>query len=83
MGSLQNYFGEIAALATALCWAVTSTSFEHSAKKIGSMNLNLLRLLLGLIFLSVFTGVTRGYLFPRMRHNPNGFGFCYQGSWGL
>lgn len=61
---MQNYIGEVAALSTAFCWAVTATSFEHSAKKIGSMNLNLSRLLLGLIFLSGFTWVTRGYVLP-------------------
>lgn len=61
---MSGYVGEMAALATALCWAVTATSFEHSAKKIGSMNLNLSRLLIGLTFLSVFTWITRGYLLP-------------------
>ncbi len=60
----QNYLGEIAALLTALCWAITATSFEHSAKKIGSMNLNLTRLFIGMAFLSIFTLLTRGYLFP-------------------
>lgn len=83
MGSLQNYFGEIAALATALCWAVTSTSFEHSAKKIGSMNLNLLRLLLGLVFLSVFTGVTRGYLFPTDATQSEWFWLLLSGLVGI
>ncbi len=55
---MQNYIGEVAALSTAFCWAVTATSFEHSAKKIGSMNLNLSRLLLGLIF---FIRIYMGY----------------------
>lgn len=61
---VQSYLGEAAALSTAFCWAVTATSFEHSAKKIGSMNLNLTRLFIGLLFLSLFTGVTRGQLLP-------------------
>lgn len=64
MTFISNYTGEIAALATALCWAVTATSFENAGKKIGSMNLNLMRLLLGMIFLSTFTFVTRGYILP-------------------
>ncbi len=64
MGFVQNYLGELAALSTALCWAITSTAFEHSAKKIGSLNLNMLRLLIGLVFLSIFTLITRGILFP-------------------
>lgn len=61
---IQNYLGEIAALATALCWAVTATAFEHSAKKIGSMNLNLTRLFIGLFFLSTYTWISRGYFLP-------------------
>lgn len=64
MGFIQNYLGELAALATAFCWAITSTAFEHSAKKIGSLNLNMLRLLIGFVFLSIFTLITRGMLFP-------------------
>lgn len=64
MTSIANYTGEIAALATALCWAVTATSFESAGKKIGSMNLNLMRLLLGMGFLSTFTLLTRGYILP-------------------
>ncbi|MCA0384882.1 MAG: DMT family transporter [Firmicutes bacterium] len=64
MNGLANYTGEIAALATALCWAVTATSFEDAGKKIGSMNLNLMRLLLGMVFLSTFTWLTRGYVLP-------------------
>lgn len=64
MTLLSNYIGEIAALATALCWAVTATSFEDAGKKLGSMNLNLMRLILGMLFLSTFTGITRGYILP-------------------
>lgn len=61
---MTAYMGEIAALATAFCWAITATAFEDTGKKIGSMNLNLLRLLIGMIFLSAFTLITRGVLFP-------------------
>ena len=61
---MTAYMGEIAALATALCWAITATAFEDTGKKIGSMNLNLLRLLIGMVFLSAFTLITRGVLLP-------------------
>jgi drug/metabolite transporter (DMT)-like permease len=64
MTIINNHLGEIAALLTALFWAITSTAFESSAKKIGSLNLNMLRLLLGLVFLSIFTYATRGQLLP-------------------
>ncbi len=64
MELFQIYSGEIAAIITAMFWAVTATSFEHCAKKIGSINLNILRLFVGIIFLSIFTLITRGFLLP-------------------
>lgn len=80
---MENYYGEMAALATALCWAVTATSFEHSAKKIGSMNLNLLRLFIGLAFLSIFTLITRGYLFPTDATQSEWFWLLLSGLVGI
>ena len=56
--------GELAALGTALCWAATATSFEIAGRRVGSMVVNLLRLLLGLVFLSVTCAVFRGMAFP-------------------
>jgi drug/metabolite transporter (DMT)-like permease len=45
--------GELAALGTAACWAVTSVVFAESARRIGSLRTNLLRLPIALVFLSV------------------------------
>lgn len=56
--------GEMAALMTALCWTITAISFEKAGKQIGSQSLNLLRLVLGFIFLTIFMGVFRGMPFP-------------------
>jgi len=61
---ITNNFGELAAVLTALCWAITSISFEDAVKKIGPVNLNLMRLVIALVFLSMFSSVTRGELFP-------------------
>jgi drug/metabolite transporter (DMT)-like permease len=61
---MSNYIGEIAALATAFCWSITSVSFESAGKKLGTLNLNLIRLVLGMIFLSIYTFFTRGFLLP-------------------
>jgi len=60
----MNYIGEFAALATAFCWSITATSFEVAGKKVGSQPLNLIRLLIGSIFLCLFTLITRGLAFP-------------------
>jgi len=58
------YTGEIAALATACCWTVTSMAFEAAGKRIGSLPVNFIRLVLALGFLSVFGAVTRGLPLP-------------------
>ncbi|BEP28008.1 DMT family transporter [Helicovermis profundi] len=61
---MSGYIGEIAAIATAFCWAITATNFESAGKKIGSKPLNLIRLVIGFLFLSVFTLITRGQILP-------------------
>jgi drug/metabolite transporter (DMT)-like permease len=61
---MNEYIGQIAAVATAFCWAITSTVFESAGKKIGSMQLNLIRLVIGFTFLSIFTLITRGQILP-------------------
>ena len=60
----MSYIGEFAALATAFCWSITATSFEVAGKKVGSQPLNLIRLLIGSVFLCLFTLITRGLAFP-------------------
>jgi len=60
----MKHAGEIAALITAMFWTITALSFEAASKRIGSMVVNLLRLIIGFIFLSIFAWIYRGYLFP-------------------
>lgn len=62
--------GEIAALGTAFCWVVSSTSFEYSGKRVGTLVLNLMRLIVAFLIISVInffltdgfrnTGLTTG-----------------------
>ena len=54
----------MAALCTAVFWTVTALAFEAASKKVGSLIVNLFRLIVGFVFLSVFTWFYRGYLFP-------------------
>ncbi len=60
----MNYIGEIAALLTAIFWTVTSFAFENASLKIGSLPVNIIRLFMAFIFLSIFTFFYRGLLFP-------------------
>lgn len=47
------YAGELAALATALCWSFSSIFFTFAGKRLGSVSLNRLRLALSLLFLAL------------------------------
>jgi len=44
--------GELAAFGTAACWTVTVMTFELAGRRIGSIPVNVLRLFLGLFFLT-------------------------------
>jgi len=61
---MTSHLGEFAALLTTLFWTITVLSFETASKRIGSMHVNLLRLGLAVIFLSVFSFFHRGLFFP-------------------
>ncbi len=61
---IKNHLGEFAALLTAIFWTITALAFEAASRKIGSMIVNLLRLIIGFIFLSTFTYFYRGLLLP-------------------
>jgi len=60
----QNYFGEIAALITAVFWTITAIFFELAGKRIGSLQVNILRLTFAFIILSIFNYFYRGLFFP-------------------
>lgn len=60
----MSRIGEIAALATACCWTISATSFEIAGKKVGSLSVNYIRLVIGFIFISVYSYLTRGMFFP-------------------
>lgn len=64
MNFIGNHLGEFAALMTAFFWTVTSLSFESASRKVGSVAVNILRLIMGLAFLSVFSLIRRGMILP-------------------
>jgi len=61
---MTSHLGEFAALLTTVFWTITALSFETASKRIGSMHVNLLRLGLATMFLSVFSYFHRGLFFP-------------------
>ncbi len=70
---MQQYLGEIAALLTALCWTVTAIAFESAGKRVGALSLNLIRLMIGLIFLAIFNAIFNDGFLPSAT--------CYQWFW--
>jgi drug/metabolite transporter (DMT)-like permease len=64
MEFLNQYLGEFAAIATAVCWAGNAMFFEIAGKKVGSLSVNFIRLFFGLLFISIFTLITRGMILP-------------------
>jgi len=61
---VQQYLGEIAALLTAACWTVTAMAFESAGKRVGALSLNLIRLVIGLVFLAVFNAIFNDGFLP-------------------
>ncbi|HOW31504.1 MAG TPA: DMT family transporter [Bacteroidales bacterium] len=61
---MNHHLGEFAALLTTVFWTITALSFETAGKRIGSLNLNLLRLTAASILLAVFSYFHRGLFLP-------------------
>jgi drug/metabolite transporter (DMT)-like permease len=59
-----SYPGEIAALAVSVCWAISSSSFEVASKKVGSLEVNIIRLLMAFCMLGLYGMFTGGSFFP-------------------
>lgn len=61
---MGQYFGEFAALLTAVFWTVTSLSFESAGKKVGSLSVNLIRLVLAFFIYGVISYFRMGTFLP-------------------
>jgi drug/metabolite transporter (DMT)-like permease len=59
-----SYLGEFSALLTAIFWTVTSLSFESAGKRVGSLSVNLIRLILAFFLYAVYLKITRGMFLP-------------------
>jgi drug/metabolite transporter (DMT)-like permease len=59
-----SYFGEIAAISAAVCWTLTSIAFESAGKRVGSLQVNLIRLVIAFFFLSGMSFFANGHFFP-------------------
>jgi drug/metabolite transporter (DMT)-like permease len=58
------YIGEISALGVAICWTFSALFFEKAGNKIGSLSVNVIRLMAAIILLGLIAWITRGYFLP-------------------
>jgi drug/metabolite transporter (DMT)-like permease len=60
----ETQIGGALSLATALCWTLSSLSFESASKRAGSVPVNLIRLFIAFGMLAVIGWVSRGLALP-------------------
>lgn len=64
MDFFRDHYGEFAALLVAFFWTITALAFESASRRVGSLAVNLLRLIIGFVFLSIFALIYRGMILP-------------------
>lgn len=71
---MEQYLGQLAAVATAFCWSGTAVFFSYSGRRIGSDVVNRSRLLFALLFIMLTHLLLEGSLFP-LRAQPFRWGW--------
>jgi drug/metabolite transporter (DMT)-like permease len=61
---VSQHYGEFAALLVAFFWAITALSFESASRRVGSLPVNIIRLVIGFVFLSLLNFIIRGLFLP-------------------
>ncbi len=61
---MESRIGELAALGTAICWTVTALSFESAGRRIGSLVVNIVRLVMAAALFALYGWVVRGMAIP-------------------
>jgi drug/metabolite transporter (DMT)-like permease len=60
----MNYSGEIAALGVAVCWTLSALFFEKAGRQIGSLSVNIIRLVWAFVLLGLTLLVTKQHFIP-------------------
>ena len=61
---MQAHAGELAALGTAVCWTLTVLSFAAAGRRVGSLSVNFIRLLMAFAILAALEAIVRGRALP-------------------
>ena len=80
---MGSSIGELAALFTAVCWTVTAISFEAASRKVGSIPVNIIRLVMAFVLIGLFTWIRRGMLIPLDATAYNWFWLALSGLVGF
>jgi drug/metabolite transporter (DMT)-like permease len=64
MAFINAHVGEFAALLVAVFWTVSALAFESASNRLGSVAVNILRLVIGFIFLSILNLIRRNMILP-------------------
>ncbi len=80
MDYINAHTGEFAALAVAIFWTITALAFESASRKVGSLTVNILRLTMAMVFLSIYTWIARGQILPL---DATGFNWLWLGLSGI
>ena len=78
----MQYFGEILSLGVAISWTATALFAEVACKRIGSLQLNLIRMLLSLFFLAITLWWFTGVPFPLYANSETWFWLSLSGFVG-
>jgi uncharacterized membrane protein len=76
------YFGEIIALIVAFSWTATALFAETASKRLGSLPLNLIRMVLSWAFLSVMLWIVTGAPYPMHANGKAWFWLAMSGLVG-
>ena len=60
----MSYAGELAALFTAVCWTISSLAFALAGARVGSLAVNIIRLVMALLAFMLVGALTAGELIP-------------------
>jgi drug/metabolite transporter (DMT)-like permease len=61
---MEQHIGQLAALVTAFCWTITGITYQIAGKKIGSVNVNMIRMLIAIVLLSAYSYFAYGSFLP-------------------
>lgn len=83
MEFINSHLGEFAALLTAIFWVVSALAFERASNRLGSVPVNILRLVVGFIFLSILNLIRRNMILPFDASAENWFWLTLSGMIGF